>query len=515
MHDITVRAAHNQFEFYTWSDSECCLPTGATRATLLDNAGSALAAGDVLILEEVRSPTNGTEADVDLTHRHAVRLTSATKATDPLDGTDVVEVEWDAADALPFPLCITATVKPVGGAPQVAPISVARGNVVLADEGFTIVDEELEPKPALQRGAYRPRLAQRNPVFAEPFDAKIELSRPAAVALTRDPRLALPAGSRTGELGLMTLNGDDEEWGPQRDLLGSDRFAAEFVLETELDGTASIRFGDGILGREPSAGAEFKATYRVGNGAAGNIGANALNCILTSLPGIALVRNPMAAQGGTAPESMEQIRQFAPSAFRTQERAVTEADYAEVARRHPEVQQAAARFRWFGSWETVRITIDRKGGRPVDAAFADEMRHFIERFRLAGYDLDVIAPIFVPLKIDMLVCVAPGFFRSDVKRALLDAFSTRELGRGERGFFHPDNFTFGQPVYLSGIYKRAKEVNGVASVEVKTFERFGKLPNNELQNYVLKPAPLEIIRLDNDPSFPENGIITFDVQGGL
>ena len=514
MHDITLRAAHNRFEFYTWSDSECCLPKGATRATLLDNAGSALAAGDVLILEEIRSATNGSEADVDLTHRHAVRLTSAIKDTDALNGTSVVAVEWDGADALPFPLCVKTTVKPVDGTAHVEQISLARGNVVLADEGLTRTDK-LVPAKVPEGDRYRPQLAQRGPVFAEPFDPAKELSRPAALALMQDARAALPAGSRATELGIMTLSDGDEEWQAHRDLLASDRFATDFVVETELDGTASLRFGDGTLGRAPSSGATFTATYRVGRGSAGNIGAEALRCIVAPLPGISQVRNPMAAQGGTAPEALEQIRQFAPVAFRAQERAVTENDYAEVARRHPEVQQAAARFRWFGSWSTALVTIDRKGGRPVDTAFAEEMRRFLERFRLAGYDLEVRPPIFVPLKIDMLVCVAPGFFSSDVKRSLLDVFSTRDLPSGARGFFHPDEFTFGTPVYLSKIYQRAMEVNGVASVEVTAFQRFGKLPNDELQNFVLAPTPLEIIRLDNDPNFPENGTISFDLHGGL
>jgi hypothetical protein len=115
----------------------------------------------------------------------------------------------------------------------------------------------------------------------------------------------------------------------------------------------------------------------------------------------------------------------------------------------------------------------------------------------------------------MLVCVAPGFFSSDVKSSLLDVFSTRDLPSGARGFFHPDNFTFGKPIYLSQIYQHAMAVSGVASVEVTAFQRFGKLPNHELENFVLEPTPLEIVRLDNDPNFPENGTITFELHGGL
>jgi hypothetical protein len=54
MHDVTLRLAHDEIHFYTWSDTECCLPKGATRATLKDDPALALTAGDLLLLEEVR-----------------------------------------------------------------------------------------------------------------------------------------------------------------------------------------------------------------------------------------------------------------------------------------------------------------------------------------------------------------------------------------------------------------------------------------------------------------------------
>ena len=91
-------------------------------------------------------------------------------------------------------------------------------------------------------------------------------------------------------------------------------------------------------GRRPDAGTAFTATYRVGNGSRGNIGADALVHIVAA-PGvagaIASVRNPLPAVGGAEPESLEDVRQRAPSAFRTQERAVTPADYAEVTGAQP------------------------------------------------------------------------------------------------------------------------------------------------------------------------------------
>ena len=508
MHDITLNSAHNRIAFYTWSDRECCLPKGSTRATLADT-GLSLKAGDVLIFEEVLSPTTGTEADADPSHGHAVRLISAVKSVDPLDGTAVVEIEWHVQDALPFPLCLTARVADNTGTPVVKEVSVARGNIALADHGQTLTGEQLVPPAVPDTGHYRPHLRFADITFRVPYDDQRARLDPAFGALDQDVRHALPR---------VSLNDGHEDWAAQRDLLNSDRFAAEFVVEMERDGSARLRFGDGeTAGKKPDKGRTFRASYRVGNGGAGNVGAGAITRIVSDLPGFERVRNPRPARGGTDPETMEQVRQFAPQAFRTQQRAVTEADWAEVAERHAEVQKAAATFRWFGSWYTVLVTIDRRGGLAVkgDEQFRREMENHLGQFRIAGYDMEINDPVLVPLDISLTVCVKSGYFRSDVKQRLLSSFSRYDLPGGGRGFFHPDNFTFGQPVYLSKIYQTAMEVTGVASVEAIQFKRWGKPANKELETGALAPASLEIIQLDNDPNFPENGRIAFDMNGGL
>jgi len=91
------------------------------------------------------------------------------------------------------------------------------------------------------------------------------------------------------------------------------------------------------------------AGYRIGNGARGNVGAGSLAHIVTRHVEIESVFNPLPARGGADPESLPTVRQNAPAAFRVQQRAVTPADYAEVAQRHPLVQRAAATPRWTGS----------------------------------------------------------------------------------------------------------------------------------------------------------------------
>ena len=214
------------------------------------------------------------------------------------------------------------------------------------------------------------------------------------------------------------------------------------------------------------------------------------------------------------PESIETVRQRAAYAFRIQERAVTPEDYATVTARHVQIQRAAATLRWTGSWHTAFVTADRLGGLDVDAAFEAELRQHLERYRLAGYDLEIDGPRFVPLEIDMQVLVQPNYFRSDVKVALLEVFSNRTLPDRRRGAFHPDQFTFGQPVYLSRLYAAAYAVPGVASVNITTFQRQGQPDRRPLEEGKLSMERLEIARLDNDLNFPERGVFRLQLQGG-
>jgi predicted phage baseplate assembly protein len=328
---------------------------------------------------------------------------------------------------------------------------------------------------------------------------------PASTAFNWETRNVLPA---------ISLQSRNETWTSKSDLLASDRNALEFVAEMDDSGAAALRFGDGKYGRRPADKTVFEATYRIGNGAAGNVGAETLAHILTDDDSIVGVRNPLPARGGVEPETIEHVRAAAPFAFLTQERAVTQDDYARVAERRPEVQRAAATFRWTGSWRTVFLTADPVGKESVDSPFKDTLRQFIDTFRMAGYDLEIESAIYVSLEIEMTVCVQHDHFRADVEEALLQIFSNRTLPDGRRGVFHSDNFTFGQPVYLSPLYEAALDVDGVASVDITTFQRQDN-PNTEARDTgKLSLGRLQIAQLDNDPNFPEHGVFRLTMVGG-
>lgn len=531
MQDIRPRPARNAISVYDWGGGATCLERGATSATLCSGEDLELRAGDVLIFEEIDDPGTGTLAN--LTRRHAVRLIADPKqvvdelvkntngATHP---SHLIEVTWHPDDALPFAMPLRH--------PSGARATIARGNVVLADHGRTLVEEPLVPEQAPAGERYRPRLRGRHLTHREPYAP--EASSSAAVHLVQDPRRALPVAFAL-ELAEQVEPGCDDQgiaWHPRRDLLASGPFDRHVAIEMERDSTASMRFGDNVNGRRPAVGSRWRATYRIGNGSAGNIGADAIAHVLVPqdagarstlmLFGIEVIRNPLPAVGGVDPERDEQARLYAPYGFRQGERAVTADDYAEITERHPEVQKAIAQIRWTGSWDTVFVTVDRRGGLPLDTEFENELRSYLEPYRMAGQDLEFSPPHFVPLDIGLTIHVAPGYLRSEVRAALLEVLGSGESGSGRRGLFHPDNFTFGEPVYLSRIVATAMKVPGVVWVDVddregkpNRFRRFGQESRGELGRGVIVVAPLEIVRLDNDPTAPHHGRIQLFMEGGL
>lgn len=131
-----------------------------------------------------------------------------------------------------------------------------------------------------------------------------------------------------------------------------------------------------------------------------------------------------------------------------------------------------------------------------------------------GHDLSVGPARYVPIDLALEVCALPGYDRGQLKRVLLDLFSTRVLPGGKRGFFHPDNLTFGEGIYLSRIIAVAQGVTGVECVTVNRFQRLFEAPNNEVENGVLPLRNSEIARLDNNPTFPERGRLEITVKGG-
>jgi hypothetical protein len=555
---LTASINNNTIFLHTWGNLECCLPQGARTAylySLADGTGERqafmpeLAAGDFLLLEEIIGPKTGARADADPTHRQVVQLENVKQmpAGDPAyrdrltqDGAlqvfrngdtplPLLRVAWRRVDALKLPLCLSAR---ISGRDPLINVSVARGNMVLADHGRTSEEQFVPKTPVAADKIFRFRLSEGPLTMqCQPDTVSYDLNTARIVTprtdLTCAVRKTMPAIAL-----LIDFPGSPQPqlWEPVPDLLGSTESAQHFTVEVDNDGRPTVRFGDGEYGQRPVGATAFTAVYRIGNGRAGNIGAEALAHVVQPTvaplwPAIRRIRNPLAAQDGTDAETIEAVRQFAPAEFRAEQfRAVVEGDYTAAAKKLPEVTGAVASFRWTGSWYTVFVGIDptdsddlitEPGGRTrLAPGLASRVRNFLTGYKLAGYDLEIRSAEYVPLELAFELCVEPDHFRGDVVEAVRQALSNRVNPDGSRGFFHPDNFTFAQNVYLSQIYAAIETVQGVQSAFVTIFRRFGKTDNGELASGILPIGSWEIARLDNDPALQENGVLRITAGGG-
>lgn len=573
---ISTDAAHNQLFFHTFGDRDCCLGKGTRQGWLYGVEGNqiyrpAFGEGDYLLLEEVRSPLTGTTADADPTLRAVVRLEGAPQVdadpvyTDQLTageltprqnpGAEVamplLRVTWRVEDALARSFCLTSESAIAG---QITDVSIVRGNVAPADQGRMLRRDGLEIVAGTGRWPLADLALEDRDLTRQPGDYDPVLS-PDGRAVTG--RHALDSGPRDAVAAIYLRStqsgGARRFWTPVPHLGDSGPYDRHFVAETDAEGRTTLRFGDDVHGRAPRNIENVTGFYRVGSGRRGNLSAGALvHAVAPDLsfwadpgapvgpvsldPGdpnanvafaeIARVRQPLPAKGGIDRESIDAVRALAAEEIKAiQFRAVTPEDWQEMALRHPSVAAAKARFRWVGSWHCVFVAIHPHdpenlvrlpgGGMRLSDDYAAEMRAHLLRFKLAGTDLAVRAAQYVPLEIDIRLCVARGHYRGQVLQAVAQVLSNRALSNGSRGFFYLPDLDFGDDIHLSRLYAAVGAVDGVESAEVMVFKRYWDVAGDALERGRIALGDYEIARLDNDPNFPENGSLRLSAVGGV
>jgi predicted phage baseplate assembly protein len=335
---------------------------------------------------------------------------------------------------------------------------------------------------------------------------------PAAIAITQDPRNALPVLQLTGAAS--------HTWAPALDLIGAEPTERIFVAEVNDQGIAGLRIND-----QPTAGT-LSASYWVGNGAAGNIETDAINALVwlpsagsePSPPGeISLIHNPLPASGGIDAETIAAAKLAIPGAFAVgQQRALTTDDYATLATAVPGVRRAAAELRFTGSLTVANVAIQPELGEHPTAELRVEVQRSLQAVRKIGQLVRVIAPRYRPLIVALGVTLRPATIRRDVANHLARLLSNGWQPDGTPALFNPVNLAFATPVYSSPIIAAVHAVAGVASV---TLTRFGFLdhpagPGSPAVSTELPFGTLEIARLDNDPTHPEHGYALVSLEGG-
>jgi hypothetical protein len=289
-------------------------------------------------------------------------------------------------------------------------------------------------------------------------------------------------------------------------------------VQWEYDGDQgdTLRFGFEGFGQPPNDGDVYDVTYRIGVGGTGNVAAEAIHTVDPSASVyLAAVRNPFIVTNGADQETALHIQRVAPQAFRAvQYRAVQPVDYVAAAETLPWVFSAGTAFRWTGSWLTVFTTADPRGNAPVTEPNQISLVELLNRRKLAGYESYAPPPTLVALDLIITVCATTGWLESDVEAGVLARLANAELPNGSIGFFYADAFTFGTPLYRSALAAAIQSVPGVNGVLDIEYRRRGASDVFQSLPDILPLGTSEILRIENDPSYPERGTLRIIAKGG-
>src|SRR6185437_5283411 len=258
-----------------------------------------------------------------------------------------------------------------------------------------------------------------------------------------------------------------EQWTQVQFLVDSEASDKTYVILTDALGNSDITFGDNINGEIPGIGLAVFASYRIGVGSKGNVGSGLVGIIEgvfipTQSDGVTFLSSAM--EGGTDPETNDQIRANAPAAFRTQYRAVSPADYGDLALAVPGFIAANAVANHSTS---VSVYILGPGATVPDDKLIQSVIDYFQSRMLAGVSLSVLPP--------NLISVDVGSNSSQVSLVVKDRFSQANVIPNVRkalnSLLTPPNVGFGQLLNVSDIYNAILSVDGVAWAFVPSFTR--------------------------------------------
>jgi len=251
-------------------------------------------------------------------------------------------------------------------------------------------------------------------------------------------------------------------WALQETLAFSQAAQRDFTVRIDDADQATVVFGDDTFGKIPPSGSTIVATYRTGGGVAGNVPPGAIGTIVDA-PQLALlgatVANPEAATGGAEREDLDHAVNHAPAVFRSMRRAVTAADYEQIALSFKGVAKVRAVAT---GWNEVTLYVAPEGGGKVSDVLETNLRSFLEDKRMLSQIVEIADVDYVPVFVTAEVAVESFYVTADVV-ARVQAAAAELLAFDKVGF--------NENVYLSRFYDRCQDVPGVIFVNVTEFHR--------------------------------------------
>jgi len=221
-----------------------------------------------------------------------------------------------------------------------------------------------------------------------------------------------------------------------------------------------VQFGS----RLPTGQENVRATYRRGLGAAGNVKSGQLNILMTRVAGVKGAWNPLPAEGGKDPQTLEDARLSAPLTVLTLDRIVSLQDYEDFARSFGGIVKANATWTWNGTRRGVLLTAAGPSGSEVNPGSSDHDNLLAAMLRYGDPRVPLTIRSGRVCTFKLRACIIPDpnvstdAIKSAVEAALRNSYSfeARE---------------FGQPVTLGEIISVIQKASGVIAVNVEALYR--------------------------------------------
>lgn len=271
----------------------------------------------------------------------------------------------------------------------------------------------------------------------------------------KNPTLPLPSNYADGS---GTIYIDGEQWDLVETLGFSSPYDQVFVVEYVSEGLFVAKFGGGIRGAIPRAGAEAKLSYNITQGINGNLDSGTITDFKGTPnvePSGALtnytlnITNPNAATGGSDRETIEDMREHLGCSLRTLDRAVTFKDFIDIAKLCPGVDKVGADF----SCETgisYYITPD-KGGE-ANELLLRELEDYVDMRKVLGVPVQAFPAGETQIYLSLTVWGKYGKIAQDiqllVETALVNEYSY-------------NNSDINRPIYTSDIIALVDNLDAV------------------------------------------------------
>ena len=299
-------------------------------------------------------------------------------------------------------------------------------------------------------------------------------------------------------------------WSRVENFANSSRYDRHYTVETSSGEIAlgpNIRQSDGAIvqyGRVPEASRLVRfSRYRAGGGVPGNVPINRINVMLATLPYIDSASNLRRAEGGRDPETLEEAKLRVPQELRSQQRAVTAADFEDLTRK---ASRSVARVKVLtpgqgpsspppGMVEVLVVPECRESLAAGDntrlamaPALAREVQRYLDDYRLLTTTLLVREPTYIGVRVFAEI-IAEDHLNPDIVRVrvieALRAFLVPLPLDGKAEFIESviggrwDGWPFGRDLYLSEILALLQKVSGVRHVRDVQAESRRVLPARE------------------------------------